>query len=119
MPLVDKLAAAAISVALSCCTLPPVLAQHDHPAPQKLGRVNFPISCSPKVKSSFNHAVALLHSFAYAPAQQEFAAIAQFDPQCAMAHWGIAISYYHQLWDPQILPTDLQSGAQEIQKARA
>jgi hypothetical protein len=62
--------------------------------------------------------VALLHSFAYSSAQQEFAAIAQRDPQCAMAHWGVAISYYHQLWDPPILPSNLPIGAAEIQKAQ-
>jgi hypothetical protein len=95
----------------------PVFAQHDRPAPEKLGKVKFPVSCMPKVQNSFNHAVALLHSFAYAPARQEFAAIAERDPLCAMAHWGAAISYYHQLWDPPISPDGLQSGALEIQKA--
>ena len=34
-----------------------------------------------------------------------------------MAHWGVAIAYYHQLWDPPITSADLQSGAPEIQKA--
>jgi hypothetical protein len=51
----------------------PILAQHGHTATGKLGRVSFPISCSRAVQNSFNHAVALLHSFAYAPAEQEFA----------------------------------------------
>jgi hypothetical protein len=97
----------------------PVHAQHNHAAPEKLGRVNFPVSCSRAVQNSFNRAVALLHSFAYTPAQQEFAAIAQRDPQCAMAHWGVAISYYHQLWDPQISPSGLQAGALEIQSAQS
>jgi len=97
----------------------PILAQHGHTATGKLGRVSFPISCSRAVQNSFNHAVALLHSFAYAPAEQEFAAIADRDPQCAMAHWGAAISYYHQLWDPPISPSGMQAGALEIQKAQS
>jgi hypothetical protein len=107
------------AVFCSLLFLPSISAQHSHPAPQKLGRVNFPISCSRAVQPSFNHALALLHSFAYSLAQQEFAAISQRDPQCAMAHWGIAISYYHQLWDPPILPSAIPLGAAEIEKAQA
>ena len=110
--------ATAIFVASASWAAAPVHAQHNHPAPEKLGRVNFPVSCSRAVQNSFNHAVALLHSFAYTPAQQEFAAIAQRDPQCAMAHWGVAISYYHQLWDPPISPSGLEAGALEIQNAQ-
>jgi len=34
-----------------------------------------------------------------------------------MAHWGIAISYYHQVWDPHLSANDLQAGTAEIQKA--
>jgi hypothetical protein len=36
-----------------------------------------------------------------------------------MAHWGAAISYYHQLWDPPISSVDLPSGSAEIEKAAA
>ncbi len=106
-----------ILVASALWAVAPARAQHDHPVPEKLGKVNFPVSCVRAVQPAFNHAVALLHSFAYSSARQEFAAIAQRDPQCAMAHWGVAIAYYHQLWDPPITSADLQSGAPEIQKA--
>ncbi|MDB6010883.1 MAG: hypothetical protein JWL65_3133 [Gammaproteobacteria bacterium] len=44
--------------------------------------------------------MALLHSFAYDASEQTFQAIAVADPTCAMAHWGIAMSYFHQLWSP-------------------
>ena len=107
----------AIFVASALWAVAPACAEHDHPVPEKLGKVNFPISCARASQPAFNHAVALLHSFAYAAARQEFATIAKRDPQCAMAHWGVAISYYHQLWDPPITSTDLQAGAPEIQKA--
>ncbi|HEY6307372.1 MAG TPA: hypothetical protein VI488_13035 [Candidatus Angelobacter sp.] len=80
--------------------------------------MSFPISCAAQVQSSFNRAVALLHSFAYAPAAEAFAQVAREDPGCAMAHWGIAISYYHQLWQPP-LPTDtLQQGRAELERAQ-
>ena len=31
-----------------------MIAQHDHPAPEKLGTVDFPTTCSPKVQAQFN-----------------------------------------------------------------
>ncbi len=37
---------------------------HEHPAPEKLGVVRFPTSCSASAQKEFQRAVALLHSFA-------------------------------------------------------
>lgn len=91
---------------------------HQHPAPEKLREVSFPVSCVPEVRKPFNQAVALLHSFAYAAAESKFLEIAETDPKCAMAHWGVAMSYYHQLWEPRIPPADVKRGEEEIQKAR-
>ena len=42
--------------------------------------------------------IALLHSFGYTEAQMQFSAIAKDDPACAMAHWGIAMTQFHELW---------------------
>ena len=39
-------------------------------------------------------AVALLHSFAFSAAKQAFSEVAAKDPSCAMAHWGIALTYW-------------------------
>jgi hypothetical protein len=91
--------------------------EHSHPAPAKLGTVHFENSCAPAVRGSFDHAMALLHSFAYDVAAKEFAALATQDPGCAMAHWGVAMTKYHQLWDSPKGPA-LQSGAEEITAAR-
>ncbi|HEY2039960.1 MAG TPA: hypothetical protein VGG95_09870 [Edaphobacter sp.] len=92
--------------------------QHDHPAPEKLGTVAFPITCSASVQQPFNRAVALLHSFAYTEARTSFQNIARLDPTCAMAHWGIAMSYYHPLWEtvsPAVLPSAQAEIAQALQ----
>jgi hypothetical protein len=51
------------------------------------------------VQKPFARGVALLHSFWYEEAEKEFLEIAKDDPQCAMAHWGIAMSIWHQLWN--------------------
>ena len=91
---------------------------HDHPAPEKLGQVSFPIFCKPAVQQEFNRAVALLHSFAYSAAREAFEGISQSDPQCAMAHWGIAMTYYHQLWEPPMPGDAAAKGQQETERAQ-
>jgi hypothetical protein len=61
-------------------------------AQEKLGKVDFPISCTPEAQAQFNRAVAMLHSFWFPQAPKAFAAVSETDPGCAMAHWRIAIS---------------------------
>jgi len=91
---------------------------HNHGVPEKLGNVSFPISCLPAVQQLFDRGVALLHSFAYTPAENAFQGVARLDPQCAMAHWGIAMTYYHPLWDPPLSPATISTALREIQLAR-
>ncbi len=102
-------------------TLGPVLAagqdEHNHPVPEKLGTVSFATSCKPAVQQEFNRAVALLHSFAYRPAEEAFQGVSRQDPQCAMAHWGSAMTHFHQLWDLPPSPADTAAANQEIGKA--
>jgi tetratricopeptide (TPR) repeat protein len=66
---------------------------------ERLGPVSFSVSCAPSVRAPFNRGVALLHDFWYEDAQRQFEQIAKTDPDCAMAHWGIAMSVFHQIWD--------------------
>jgi hypothetical protein len=71
-------------------------AQHDeHGAgqPDQIGSasVKFDTSCATAVKDDFNKGVALLHSFWFPEATKEFEAVLARDPNCAMAHWGIAL----------------------------
>ena len=66
---------------------------------QRLGKVNFPTSCSAAVQGALENGLALLHSFQYDEAEQSFANAARRDSQCAMAYWGEAMALYQQLWD--------------------
>jgi tetratricopeptide (TPR) repeat protein len=66
---------------------------------EHLGTVAFPVSCSPAVQADFNRGVALLHDFWYEEAKPQFERILKRDPDCAMAHWGVAMSGFHQIWD--------------------
>ena len=91
---------------------------HDHNAPEKLGKVSFPTTCMPAVQQQFDRGVALLHSFAYTAAENVFQGVAEQDHQCAMAHWGIAMTHFHQLWDPPISPAAISIAQKEIQRAQ-
>jgi hypothetical protein len=91
--------------------------QHDHASdqPDRMGTVHFLTSCSPEVRVEFDLAVATLHSFGYRKSAQLFAHVLSTDPSCSMAEWGIAMTHYHQLWNP---PTqdDLRIGLEAAQQ---
>ena len=91
---------------------------HSHGVPEKLGEVSFPVSCNAAVQQQFNRAVALLHSFAYAPAETSFRGVAKQDPQCAMAHWGIAMTHFHQLWEPPLPASEFPEAKNEVKEAQ-
>ncbi len=73
--------------------------EHHHAlTEQEIGSIHFATSCAKTTEASFNHAVALLHSFQYEDSGHAFGAVSAQDPTCAMAPWGIAMSHYHGLW---------------------
>ena len=59
---------------------------HHHDPSEQLGKVSFPTSCAPAVQSGFERGIALLHSFCYEEAEEQFTEITQKDPACAIAH---------------------------------
>jgi tetratricopeptide (TPR) repeat protein len=93
--------------------------QHHHEdlTTAQLGTVNFPISCAPAEQKPFERGVALLHSFWYEEAEKEFEDIATDDTHCAMAHWGIAMSLWHQLWNRPDAKV-IQRGLDEVHQAK-
>jgi tetratricopeptide (TPR) repeat protein len=90
---------------------------HQHEPSEKIGRVDFTISCNPQAQRQFNRAVAWLHSFEYEEAEKAFTEVAVTDPRCGMAYWGIAMSKYHPIWAP---PTaaELQKGSSAVEGAK-
>jgi tetratricopeptide (TPR) repeat protein len=81
-----------------------------------VGKVTFPITCAPDVQSDFARGVALLHSFFYEEARRVFASVAERDPKCAMAQWGIAMTWWHPIWTPPT-PDEMRAGKAAIEKA--
>ena len=99
------------------------LAQHEHDhhqrlAPEKFGQVHFPTSCEAQVQPAFERGLALLHSFAYGKSAKLFEEVSAKDPKCGIAQWGVAMTYFHEIWGP---PTDDEFAAGRIaaQKASA
>src|SRR5215831_11585846 len=86
---------------------------------EKLGEVNFPISCSASAQTQFNRAVAMLHSFFFPETMKAFTAITTQEPSCAMAYWGVAIS---QRPNPLVAPFPaelMRNGWEAIEAGRA
>lgn len=75
---------------------------HDHGkmAGEKLGTVHLAISCGAESQKEFDRGMAMQHSFWFEKSYETFRDLAAKDPDCAMAHWGVAMSQYHPLWAP-------------------
>jgi tetratricopeptide (TPR) repeat protein len=82
------------------------------------GKVEFPVSGASSVQSEFSRGVALLHSFFYEEARRVFTSVAERDPKCAMAQWGIAMTWWHPIWTPPT-PDEMHAGKATIEKAMA
>ncbi len=115
----QKLAGLLIVVMVWCATADAqTQTQAQTQGTERLGTVNFEVSCSASVRTPFNRGVALLHDFWYDEAKRQFERIARMDPTCAMAHWGVAMSIFHQIWDRPDEETMAQ-GWSEMRKAGA
>jgi tetratricopeptide (TPR) repeat protein len=98
------------------------VAQHEHhqdfDPSEKVGTVHFPISCEAQSAKPFERGVALLHSFWYEQARKQFHEIEASDPNCAMAYWGDAMTYWHQIWEPAS-DEALKQGSALLQKSKS
>lgn len=84
-----------------------------------LGTVNFPVECNAEGASLMERGVALLHHMMYASARQTFQEAAEADPSCAMASWGIAMTFIHPLWSDGPTPEILRQGVELVTTARS
>ncbi|MBI4636562.1 MAG: hypothetical protein HY727_09470 [Candidatus Rokubacteria bacterium] len=105
-----------LAVSLSLAVL---LAGADATAQDRVGKVSFPTSCSATVQQEFERAVAMLHSFWFSASVNAFTAVAQADPGCGIAHWGIAMNALGNpfAWPPSA--KGLADGWAAVEKAKA
>ena len=100
----------------------PVLAQHDHPAGghAAVGRVSFPTTCAAAVQPAIDRAVAMLHSFWFEEARQTFEQVAATDPTCAVAPWGVAMTFWGNPFVRQPIPAErVRAGLAAAERAVA
>jgi len=116
----------AIAIACTCLCLVPAAAVAQHEGhegmkPDQIGsdKVKFQTSCNAAVAGEFNSAVALLHSFWFPEATKGFDAIAQKDPNCALAHWGMAMSNWGNPYGGIRAKEVIDKGAGIVAKAKS
>src|SRR5438067_10350655 len=106
---------AAPLIALSLAASSVALAQQG----EKLGKIEFPNSCSLAVQEKFLRGVAMLHSFYYSAAQKAFEEVAAEDNSCTIAAWGYAsILMLNPLQGIGTSPENAQLARAAIDKAR-
>ena len=86
---------------------------------EKLGTVDFPVSCNAEAQRHMTRAVALYHSFHWPEARKSFNEVAQADSSCAMAHWGLAMVAANNPYVWPLTGKAVQEGAASIKKAKA
>ena len=113
----------AAGVLASVATLLPSLLhsqEHGH-AHQvgKLGRVVFPVSCTPAAQKKFEHAMAVLHSFWWEEGDRAFGDVLAADSSCTMAHWGIALNAWGNPFAGGPVGPGLTKGSEAAARAAA
>lgn len=91
--------------------------KHQHGTGEKLGAVHFATSCNDAAQSDIDHAVALLHSFQFSRAIDNFDLALGKDPTCTIAYWGIALSDWGNPFAPgRIDKSLLQLGRESAER---
>ena len=80
----------AVVAAVGISPAKPALAQE--PAEQRLGTVHFATSCNETAQRRFDRGMRYQHSFWYNASKDIFEEAIKADPECGIAHWGIALS---------------------------
>jgi hypothetical protein len=81
-----------IGALMAVTLVTPVAAQLDN-----VGNLSFPTSGSPEAQRHFLRGVAILHSFGWKQAIEEFQLAQKAQPDFAMAYWGETLCYNHPL----------------------
>jgi hypothetical protein len=85
---------------------------------EQLGRVHFETSCNAAAQKLFDRGMLYQHSFWYSAAKRTFEDAVKADPQCAIAYWGVALSYLYNPHAPPP-PENLPLGLDAVQKGKA
>jgi hypothetical protein len=114
-----RLSLASLLALAALSPIPLAAQEHDHTAGGfgKLGRVAFPVSCTPAARPRFEHALAALHSFWWQAGDSAFGAVLAADSACAMAYWGLALNAWGNPFAGGPTGPDLAKGARAAEQA--
>ena len=104
----------AATVGVACCAQP----AHSAVKEKQLGSVHFETSCAPAAQKLFDRGMLYQHSFWYGASRRTFEDVLKADPQCAIAYWGIALSYLYNPHAPPP-PDNLPLGLEAVKKGQA
>jgi tetratricopeptide (TPR) repeat protein len=85
---------------------------------QEVGVIDFPTSATGEAQDHFLRGVAILHSFGWLQAREQFHAAQEFDPDFAMAYWGESLAYNHPL-NSQMDATEPRKALERLAPTRA
>lgn len=88
------------------------------PSGDGLGQVVMTLSCGEEADTQLVPALALLHHMTYTEAEAMFRNAAEIEPDCSLAHWGVAMSYVHPLWPDVVGEEQLRDGSEHLEMAR-
>lgn len=91
----------------------------DHPVGDKLGTIQFEVNGPPAAQAHVVRGVKLTHHMMYPEADREFAQAATLDPNCALAHWGRAMTILHPLWPDAPTDAERKQGAEHVRRGLA
>ena len=87
----------------------------DFDASVDVGSIDFPTSAGEEAQKHFIRGVAILHSFGYEQAREQFQAAQEFEPDFALAYWGETLTYNH----PLLPERDLDSPREALERLGA
>ncbi len=95
-------------IAIFAVMAAPAAAQFDN-----VGSITFTTSVTGEAQQHFLRGVAVLHSFGWEQAQEQFRAAQEIEPDFAMAYWGETLSYNHPLFSGMD-PTEPRKALQRL-----
>ena len=84
-----------------------------------MGSVAFPVSCGEEASAEMRLGLTLLHNMTYPEAEAVFRRASESEPDCALAYWGMAMTYLHPLWPDNPTAEQFDRGWGLLQEARA
>ena len=111
----DRIRVVVLAAALALAAAAPQAAYAQF---ESVGSIDFPTSATGEVQQHFLRGVAILHSFGWEQAREQFHAAQRLDPDFAMAYWGESLAYNHPLVS-QMEPEQPRAALRRLAPTRA